>query len=144
MDGSDNIRLQMEDALRKKGVRLTPQRQEIIRLLAGEENHPSARMLLEKVRSAMPRVSTSTVYYTLGLLKKEGLVKELEFTNMENRYETRMTGHIDLFCEKCGAIENFDEDLSEVPFMIEDRTGFKSRKMRYEYYGLCRNCREKT
>ncbi|HEY3277074.1 MAG TPA: Fur family transcriptional regulator [Syntrophorhabdaceae bacterium] len=133
---------EITDGLKRKGMKLTPQRLEIIRLLSRDNNHPSARALLRKVRETMPKVSTSTVYYTLNMLKKEGLIKELEFDNMDSRYEARMEDHIDLICEKCGAIENFDRDVADVPALIEAATGFRSRKMRYEYYGFCRKCRK--
>jgi Fur family transcriptional regulator, peroxide stress response regulator len=130
------------DALRKKGIRLTPQRAEIIRILCRGGNHPSARVILRKARKAVPEMSVSTVYYTLGLLKKEGLIKELEFYNMENRYESVMNDHIDLICTKCGRIENLTKELSITYRAIEDLTGFRARGMRYEYYGLCEKCRE--
>jgi Fur family peroxide stress response transcriptional regulator len=143
MTDQKQIKDRIVEALRSKGIKLTTQRMAIIAILADEMGHPSARILLQQVRKRMPRVSASTVYYTLGLLKKEGLIKELEFYNMENRYESRMTDHIDLICEKCGAIKNYERDLSGIPAKIEGETGFKAHKLRYEYYGICRRCRQK-
>lgn len=86
----------------------------------------------------------STVYYTLKLLKEEGLIKELEFYEQENRYESNMTDHVDLICIECGKIENFDGDILMSPSSIETSTGFKAHKMRFEYYGLCKECSRKT
>ncbi|OGP81645.1 MAG: hypothetical protein A2Z08_00235 [Deltaproteobacteria bacterium RBG_16_54_11] len=143
MTDRKQIKHHIMEVLKSKGIKLTTQRMEIIDILADEVNHPSARILLKKVRKKMPRVSASTVYYTLGLLKKEGLIRELEFYNMDNRYESRMTDHIDLICEKCGAIENYERDLSGIPAKIEGETGFKAYKLRYEYYGICGKCRQK-
>jgi Fur family transcriptional regulator, peroxide stress response regulator len=143
MTDGNKIRQGILDTLRSRGMKLTAQRMEIIDILANEVNHPTAKTLLIKVRKRMPHVSTSTVYYTLGLLKKEGLVKELQFYDMENRYEGQMTDHIDLICEKCGTIENYERDLSNLPTAIENETGFKAHKLRYEYYGICRKCGHK-
>jgi Fe2+ or Zn2+ uptake regulation protein len=84
----------------------------------------------------------STIYSTLTLLKEEGLIKELEFYEQENRYESNMTDHIDLICIKCGNIENFYGDIPISPELLEHSTGFKPHKMRFEYYGVCRECRE--
>ncbi|OGP53855.1 MAG: hypothetical protein A2Y65_11670 [Deltaproteobacteria bacterium RBG_13_52_11] len=137
------IKQRIIDALRMKGFKLTTQRMEIIDILANEVDHPSAQFLLNKVRQRMPRVSASTIYYTLGLLKREGLIKELEFYNMENRYDSWMIDHIDLICEQCGTIENYERDLSGIPAKIENETGFKAHKLRYEYYGTCRKCGQK-
>jgi Fur family transcriptional regulator, peroxide stress response regulator len=131
------------DALRNKGVKLTPQRVEIIDVLSRDGGHPSAGAILKKARERVPELSSSTVYYTLVLLKKEGLVKELEFYDMENRYDTVVKDHVDLVCEECGSIENLEE---EIPFdrgTIEKSTGFLPARTRFEYYGRCRKCREK-
>lgn len=131
-------------SLRKRGIKLTPQRMEIIRVLSGTENHPSASMILKKARERIPDMSASTVYYTLALLKKEGLVKELEFYDMENRYDSLLKDHIDLICEECGSIENLKDEIPYDCKIIEESTGFETHRMRFEYYGRCKNCRKKT
>lgn len=133
----------MVEALRAKGIRLTPQRMEIIRVLSNDRSHPGARTILAKARERVPDMSMSTVYSTLGLLKKEDLIKELEFYDMDNRYETIMTDHIDLICTKCGSITNFDGNLPMTREFIEENAGFEPHRMRFEYYGLCKKCRVK-
>ncbi len=131
------------DALREKGVRLTPQRLEVIRILCRDKGHPGVREILRSARRKVPAMSASTVYYTLALLKKEGLIKELEFYEMENRYESVMTDHIDLICTECGSIANFESDLPVTRRLIEQFTGFEAHRMRFEYYGRCEKCRTK-
>jgi Fur family transcriptional regulator, peroxide stress response regulator len=91
----------------------------------------------------MPDLSPSTVYYTLVLLKKEGLVKELEFYDMENRYDTVVKDHVDLVCEECGNIENLAKEILFDRGAIEKSTGFLPDRTRLEYYGRCRRCGEK-
>jgi Fur family transcriptional regulator, peroxide stress response regulator len=140
--GAKDIEQSILDALRQKGMRITPQRQLIIEIISRERNHPSACMLLKKGREKLPDMSASTVYYTLGLLKKHGLVKELQFYNMDNRYEKTMAEHIDLICTRCGSIENLHGPLPITAAAIEGTTGFKAEIMRYEYYGLCKRCKE--
>jgi Fur family transcriptional regulator, peroxide stress response regulator len=140
---ADKVSRRIEETLRGKGIRITPQRMEIIHILSRDKTHPSAGFILKEVRKRMPEVSMSTVYYTLGLLKREGLIKELEFYDMENRYESVMTDHIDLVCTECGNIVNFDGDLVVTRQHIEESTGFEAHRMRFEYYGLCAKCRKK-
>lgn len=143
MDAEDR-RAAILRALRAKAIKLTPQRMEIIRVLSTQGNHPSAGMILKKARERMPEISASTVYYTLAMLKREGLVKELEFYDTENRYDAIVKDHVDLVCEECGAIENLNEEIRYDRHAIEESTGFKPLRMRFEYYGLCRACRNKT
>jgi Fur family transcriptional regulator, peroxide stress response regulator len=140
---ADKASRRIEKALRQKGIRITPQRMEIVHILSRDKTHPGAGAILREVRKRMPEVSMSTVYYTLGLLKSEGLIKELEFYDMENRYESVMTDHIDLVCTECGAIVNFDGDVAVTRQGIEESTGFEAHRMRFEYYGLCAKCRKK-
>ncbi len=88
-------------------------------------------------------MSASTVYYTLNLFKKERVIKELDFYNMENRYEGNISDHLDLICIKCGKIENFVEKLPIPLTKIEAETGFSVDKIRFEYYGYCKECQKK-
>lgn len=127
-------------SLRDKGYKLTPQRREIIKLLARDMSHPGARDILQKVRKAVPRISMSTVYYTLDMMKKEGLIQELEYYDADNRYDINISDHINLVCTKCGKIADFTGDLPSFSRAVEKETGFKPARMRFEYYGVCREC----
>ena len=127
-------------SLRDKGYKLTPQRQQIIRLLSRSMSHPGAMEILRKVRKTVPQISMSTVYYTLDMMKKEGLIRELEFYDMENRYEINVSDHINLVCKRCRKITDFTSIVPSFSKAVEKETGFRSSAMRFEYYGICRNC----
>ncbi len=127
-------------SLRDKGYKLTPQRREIIRLLSRDMSHPGAMEILRKVRKTVPRISMSTVYYTLDMLNKEGLIRELEYYDKDNRYEINISDHINLVCTGCGKITDFTGNVLSFSNAVEKETGFKPVSMRFEYYGLCRNC----
>ncbi len=127
-------------SLRDKGYKLTPQRREIIRLLARDMSHPGAMDILRKVIKIVPRISMSTVYYTLDMMKKEGLIQELEYYDTDNRYDINVSDHINLVCTKCRKITDYMGDLPSFSKAVEKKTGFKPASMRFEYYGICRNC----
>ena len=140
---SEDIKRNLIETLKKNSLKLTRQRLKIIEVLAVDRNHPSARDILAKVRRKVPGMSASTVYYTLNLLKRDGLIKELEFYDRENRYEGDITDHLNLICTRCGKIQDFH---GEIPFQakhVERKTGFRIQQMRFEYYGLCRECQAK-
>jgi Fur family transcriptional regulator, peroxide stress response regulator len=130
-------------ALRDKGFRMTSQRAEIIRILCHDTTHPTTGTILKKAREVVPKMSFSTVYYTLALLKKEQLVKEIEFYDMDNRYDSELADHIDLICAECGNITNFAEDLPMTRKLIEKKTGFEVHRTRFEYLGRCKKCKGK-
>jgi len=128
--------------LKDKGYKLTPQRREIIRLLSSSTSHPGALDILRKVRKTVPKISMSTVYYTLDMMKREGLIRELEYYDMDNRYEINVSDHINLVCTKCRKITDFTGNVPSFAKAVEKETGFRSARMRFEYYGICRNCAE--
>jgi Fur family transcriptional regulator, peroxide stress response regulator len=138
--GPEKIELKLITRLREKGYRLTPQRREIIKMIAHDRSHPGATDILARVRKTAPKISMSTVYYTLDMMKKEGLIQELEYYDTDNRYDINVSDHINLVCTKCGKITDFMGDLPSLSRTVEKETGFKPATMRFEYYGICRNC----
>jgi len=139
----ESIEKRLIRSLREKGYKLTAQRLAIIRLLARDMTHPGAGDVFRKVRKRMPNISMSTVYYTLDMLKKEGLIQELEFYDQDNRYDVNVANHINLICKKCGKIEDFPGELPYSYAQVQQKTEFQPLAMRYEYYGYCKGCRRK-
>jgi Fe2+ or Zn2+ uptake regulation protein len=139
----EEIERRLIKRLREKGYKLTSQRLEIISLLARDKTHPGAMDLFRKVRKRVPNISMSTVYYTLDMLKKEGLLRELEFYDRDNRYDVNVANHINLICKKCGKIEDFPGELPYSYTQVQQKTDFQPVGMRYEYYGYCKDCRRK-
>jgi Fe2+ or Zn2+ uptake regulation protein len=133
----------LQKRLRDRGYKLTSQRLAIISLLSKDMTHPGAADILKKIRKSLPQVSMSTVYYTLDILKKEGLIQELEFYDQDNRYDINISNHINLICKKCGRIEDLSGGISLSYMQIQQKTDFQPVAMRYEYYGYCKECRRK-
>jgi len=129
-------------SLQNKRYKLTPQRREIIRVLSRDRSHPGAMEILRKVRKIVPKISMSTVYYTLDMMKKEGFIRELEYYDRDNRYDINVSDHINLVCTRCGKITDFTGDVPSFSKTVEKETGFKPARMRFEYYGTCGNCAE--
>jgi Fur family peroxide stress response transcriptional regulator len=141
--GQQEIELKLIASLREKGYRLTPQRLEIIKMISYDRSHPGAMDILKKIRRRAPQISRSTVYYTLEILKKEGLLRELEFYDRDNRYDVTVADHINLICKKCGKIADLPGGLPYSYAQVQQRTDFQPVAMRYEYYGYCKECRRK-
>ena len=139
-ESPEEFQQRLMKSLREKGYKLTPQRLAIIRLLSKDTSHPGAMDILKRVREKAPEISMSTVYYNLDILKKEGLIMELEFYDRDNRYDVNVSNHINLICKRCGKIEDFSKILFLSSKMIEDKTGFRPVGMRFEYYGYCKSC----
>jgi Fe2+ or Zn2+ uptake regulation protein len=127
--------------LRQVGLKATPQR---IALIAAFEQHgrlhPSAIQIYKTAKKTVPSLSLSTTYATLKEFSRLHLIKTLQFDRAENRYEAVLNDHLNLICEKCGSIVDYESYDSARRTDIERRTGFKVTDSRLEFYGLCRNC----
>lgn len=91
---SQEIKRRIIKGMKENGFKLTRQRLEIIDILAREKSHPSASAILGEVRKKEASISLSTVYYTLDLMKRAGLIRELEFDDRDSRYEGDISDHL--------------------------------------------------
>jgi len=130
--------------MRERGLRVTRQRKAILEYLLETGEHPSARRIWETVRGRVPRVSLSTVYSTLSELKDSGIIREIEFDELENRYEGNLSPHINLICVRCGGITDYATAHVIDPEHVRQASRFRVFQSRFELYGVCESCsREK-
>ncbi len=100
------------DVLKKQGYRLTPQRLMVVSAIENSEDHISADEVYSQVVARYPNVNISTVYRTLELLKRLGLVTETDLGGGRVRYHPANKGHHHhLVCQECGAMIDLDESL---------------------------------
>jgi Fur family transcriptional regulator, peroxide stress response regulator len=138
-----DIKRRIIEGMKKKGLKLTRQRLEIIDILSRDRSHPSAASILAEARKKTPTISLSTVYLALDAMKRAGLINELEFADRDSRYEGDVSDHINLVCTACGKIEDFPAPKPVPLEKVKKKSGFAADSVRYEYYGRCRECRKK-
>jgi Fur family ferric uptake transcriptional regulator len=132
------------DALRQRGRRITRQRRLIWDALTAEpESHLSADDLVERVRAQMPKLDPSTVYRTLDLLVREGLVRRTDLGAGRAFYEPAQDHlHHHVVCERCGAVAHLhDEEIGDVRTRVERASGYALSRNDMSFYGLCPACR---
>lgn len=125
------------------GLRLTHQRLEIYRELAGAMDHPTAEILYRRLRERIPTLSPDTVYRTLATLVNHGLVKRLETKESQARFDVSRFRHHHIICKRCNKIVDFQwKELDESPLPEEIRTWGKLDRANVVVYGMCRHCLE--
>ena len=149
LDDSTGFEDRFEQMLRKlRGLdfRITPQRLEVIRVLAASDKHPSAEQIFEQVRTSFPTTSLATVYKTIALLKGLDEVLELGFPGGSNRYDgNKPYPHPHIVCTGCGKIVDPEViGLDELEKEIVKKTGFRIQHHRLDFFGLCQECQELT
>jgi len=130
--------------LRFEGKRLTKQRRVIIRAIETMEGHFDVYELHRKVEEADHRISLSTVYRTLNLLKEMGLVRELDLGEGYTVYEiVRDLEHHHLICIRCGRIVEFHCAHCEATHRrLAEKYGFEIVSSQVVLQGYCPQCRE--
>ena len=133
-----------ERRLRAARKRITPQRKLILGILAGADRHLDAHDIYERGRSHDPRLSLSTVYRTLGLLKETGVVRELHLDQDHHYYELDVKDeHSHLVCLSCGCVIEVDsEPFAEAATAVGDAHGFEIASAQVELAGYCARCKQ--
>ncbi len=126
----------------EKGYRLTPQRMMVLAAIENSTNHISAEEIYAQVIDKYPYVNISTVYRTLELLKRLGLVTETDLGGGRVRYHPADKGHHHhLVCQECGAITDLDESvLSSLKSVLLREYKFSADLRHLAIFGRCVNC----
>ena len=132
------------EELKNAGHRITKHRRAIIDVLAEREDHPSVRQIFSKIKLKDSGISLATVYNTLNLLVEMNLLKEIDFEETDNRYDTNLSPHLNLVCTICGSITDFEHELPVPAELIRVQKGFIAKEYRLEYRGICHRCQGKT
>jgi len=125
-------------------VRLSKQRETILKVLRSTTSHPAADWVYEQVRKKLPRISLGTVYRNLRLLTQEGIIAELDFVGAPSRFDANTQPHSHFRCEQCGRIFDVAEPVhKEIDKRIAQKMGFEVLNHQLEFSGLCKDCQAK-
>ena len=135
----------LQNALRQRGIRLTRQRRVILQVMDAAEQHLDVDQILDRAQKISPEVHLVTVYRTIDLLKKEGLIDELDLLHLRgdrHYYETHGTrDHIHVACLRCGKVREFESRLYEqLKDQIARDCDIRVTVSRTEVGGICNDC----
>ena len=136
-----NGRKDVQERLKSKGYRLTPQRQAVLDFLRSVTSHPNAEEIYHAVKKKIPSISFGTVYRTLNILKEAGLIQELAYGKAFSHYDGNPKEHYHIICSKCGRIDDIDLPvLGDLKRRAASITDFSVTSHRLEFYGICPDC----
>jgi Fur family ferric uptake transcriptional regulator len=134
--------VEVEQFLHSRGIRLTSQRQLVVRR-AVAALHFTAEELVNDVRTFNASVARGTIYRTLALLHRTGVVEKHDFRYGPPNYEVTFAKahHDHLMCVQCGEIIEFQEPRVEaIQEQVVKRYGYQLLSHTHKLYGLCRTC----
>ena len=138
----DRIEL-FKAAAKGAGIKLTHQRLEIFREIAGSVDHPDAETVFQAVQLRVPTVSRDTVYRTLWTLQELGLITTLGTRRQTVRFDANLDPHYHYVCTQCGLTRDFESasfHALRVPQIVKELGSVAGTHV--EVRGLCRACQQ--
>ncbi len=133
------------ETCRRQGVKATHQRTEILRELAGSEEHPDAETILARVRKRIPAISVDTIYRTLRLLEDRGVIARVGSMRDRARFDANTDRHHHFVCTECEMIGDFCSDaMDRIPVPLEVSEMGSVEGVYVELRGICRKCKQKA
>ncbi len=129
---------------RSRGLRVTPQRHAIFRVLTDATYHYTAEGVYAAVCTELPMISLRTVYQTLNDLSAIGELSALNLGTGSTRFDPNVDPHHHLVCDGCGAIEDLPNEFPGVllPTYVAERFTVSSTEIVFR--GRCANCERPT
>jgi Fur family transcriptional regulator, peroxide stress response regulator len=102
-------------ALKRCGLKVTPQRIAVFDAVINLNNHPTAENVTGFIKINHPNIATGTVYKTLETLVKCGIIKKVKTDIDIMRYDAVVEKHHHLYCSESDRIEDFyDNELNDI------------------------------
>jgi Fe2+ or Zn2+ uptake regulation protein len=133
---------ELTELFRTRGLKVTPQRQMIFRLLHGNGVHPTAESLHAAAREEMPTISLRTVYQTLNDLETMGEIQQLDVGTGSSRFDPNVEVHHHLVCDLCGKVRDLYADF-DISVPRGRAQGFTVKNAEVVFRGLCDTCKTK-
>jgi len=130
------------DVLRRRGLRMTPQRRAIVAEIMRTKGHISPTALVRRVQGEMPGVNASTIYRTLSLLEEVGVLAHAHLEGGAEYHRAEEPAHVHLACSNCGAEDDLSiDEANELGDLIVARHDFAPDLTHFAISGLCGDCR---
>ena len=122
----------------------TAQHAAILKYLKKNKNHPNIIDIYKNVSKKLSTISMTTVYNTMDLLKKDGLVHELTAHNGDGiRFDSNLNPHDHLICSICGTIVDIEINVDHSSLLNEEQQkGFDINEVSFNVLGVCPNCKK--
>jgi len=133
--------------LKENSLKFTKQRELILKSLYEHDAHFTPEEIYGLVKQSSPDLTLgmATVYRTLTLLERSGMVSSISFGTQGKKYELGLKQHHDhLICTECGEIiEFYDETIERQQEKIAKAFQFKMQEHTMKIFGLCHACQTK-
>jgi Fur family peroxide stress response transcriptional regulator len=134
---------QLLGRLRRNGLRITPKRRALLRLLFAQVGrHFSAQEIYDILEQQFPAITLATVYNNLHVLEEVDAVASLGFPGQDGAlYEIEHGRHINLICESCGRVQDLDlPEISALEKRAAELGRYQITHSAFQMFGYCGDC----
>lgn len=142
----------IETLLKEKGIRITLPRRVILDLFSKSDGHLLAKDIYLNINKKYPDIGLTTVYRTLDLLVRHGIINKLDLGEGQSRYEIAWgfkEHHHHLICSDCGKMIDYNDFIDDEINFFADIQKFLSKKYNFKinnhevyFYGKCNSCQK--
>lgn len=136
----------LKSELNERGWRMTPQRETILQIFQDlpKGEHLSAEDLYNRLQKMGEKISLSTIYRTLKLMARMGILRELELGEDHKHYEINQPyphHHHHLICVKCNKTIEFKSDsILKVGSKTANKEGYHLLDCQLTIHAVCPAC----
>ncbi|MCZ6639929.1 MAG: Fur family transcriptional regulator [Candidatus Dadabacteria bacterium] len=127
---------------KEKGLKLTPQRMVIFRILSESKQHVTVDQVYKRARVEYPMLSPATVYRNMEQMVETGLLTHLELSGASMRYDTNLDEHHHFVCSKCGKVT--DVYLDNIKYSLDESRSALGKaqinSLDLHLQGICAEC----
>lgn len=138
--------IKAEQLCQQRAVRLTPQRLQVLRLMAEQSGAISAYDLLDLLRLSEPQAKPPTIYRALDFLLEQGFIHKVESTNsyvMCHHFDHASHTSALFICDSCGLVtEHHSAGIEQLLEAIAHQNNFSLKHSVVETHGLCTDCQQ--
>ena len=124
--------------LKNHSIKITSQRLEILKYLNEHHTHPDVEEIYSELKKKHPSLSRTTVYNSLGILKKNKIVQSLTISGSKLRYDIEEGLHHHFLCKKCGTILDISITCPNMGRILHG--GHRVEEVHGYFKGICKNC----
>ena len=106
--------ISIQEKLKEKGLKVTPQRVAIYNAVVNLKNHPTAENIVDVIKIDYPSISIGTVYKVLNVFVDIGLLKKVKSEKDFMRYDAKLEHHHHLYCIDTDRIEDYEDEQLDI------------------------------
>lgn len=134
--------IEMAQALREAGYRLTQPRLAVLQVLEENDESLSPKEVYRRGKRICGSLGLVTVYRTLDVLTDLGLARRVHSEQRCHAYASAGTNRHYVICHRCHRVIEFPcEGLEDLIDYVQERTGYRITDHLLELSGLCPDCR---